>query len=118
LAALGEWMELHEDSVVAAGAAEIPAPSGTVFTRRAERLCLHLLHRPFGPVHLPGTAGQVGLARFRHDGSEVRRSEIDPEQKAMNTIPGGQPPGTLMLNLPTAQPPVAVPVIELFLTKD
>jgi|SRR5699024_320664 len=96
----------------------IPAPSGTVFTQRADQLYLHLLHWPFGHVHLPDMAGKVGFARFLHDGSEVRRSEIDPEQQAMNTIPGGQPPGTLTLNLPTAQPPVAVPVIELFLTEE
>jgi len=118
LAALGEWMQLHEGSVIGAGAAGIPAPSGTVFTRRADRLYLHLLHWPFGHVHLPDMAGKVGFARFLHDGSQVRCSEIDPEQQAMNTIPGGQPPGTLTLNLPTAQPPVAVPVIELFLTTD
>src|SRR5699024_1451019 len=79
---------------------------------------LHLLHWPFGHVHLPDMAGKVNFARFLHDGSEVRRSEIDPDQQAMNTIPGGQPPGTLTLNLPTAQPPVAVPVIELFLTEE
>src|SRR5699024_12419991 len=92
----------------------LPPPSPT---RRSSDL-LHLLHWPFGHVHLPDMAGKVGFARFLHDGSQVRCSEIDPDQKAMNTIPGGQPPGTLTLNLPTAQPPVAVPVIELFLTTD
>lgn len=118
LRAIGRWMDLHERSVIGAGAAELPAPGGTVLTRRAERLYLHLLAWPFGHLHLPGLAPSVRYARFLHDGSEVRRSEIDPAQQAWNTVPGGQPAGTLTLHLPTQRPAVEVPVIELVLTTD
>ncbi len=116
LEAVGDWMALHEASVVGAGAAGRAAPDGTVLTRRGDRLYLHLLHWPFGHVHLADLAGRVGFARFLHDGSQVRTTEIDPDQQAWNTIPGGQPPGTLTLELPTVAPAVAVPVVELFLT--
>jgi len=39
---------------------------------------------------------------------------IDPDQPAQNTTMQGRP-GTLTLELPVQRPPVAVPVIELFL---
>lgn len=115
LARLGEWMDLHEQSVIGAGPTEYAAPSGTVLTRRGSRLYVHLLHWPFGHVHLPDLAGNVGFARFLHDGSQVATTQIDPDQQAMNMTPGGQPPGTLTLTLPTVRPEVAVPVVELFL---
>ena len=37
-------------------------------------------------------------------------------QPAHGLSPGGQPPGTLALQLPVQRPDVAVPVIELFLS--
>ncbi|WP_413451927.1 alpha-L-fucosidase [Georgenia phoenicis] len=115
LAAIGEWMRLHERSVRGAGPAEIAAPPGTVLTQRGDRLYVHLLTWPFGHVHLPGLAGRVRHAQLLHDGSEVRRVEIDPDQRAWNTTPGGQPPGTLTLLLPAVRPDVIHPVVEVFL---
>jgi alpha-L-fucosidase len=123
LAALGEWMRLHRRSVVGAGAADpdlaaalAPGlPPGVVVTQRGDRLYLHLFAWPFGHVHLRGVADRVRYAQLLHDGSELRSTRIDPDQQAWNTNPGGQPPGTLTLHLPTARPAVAVPVVELFL---
>ncbi|MFD7311591.1 alpha-L-fucosidase [Promicromonospora sp. NPDC059942] len=123
LAALGAWTRLHGRSVHRAGPAE-PAlaealapglPPGVVLTQRADRLYLHLFAWPFAHVHLRGLADRVRYAQLLHDGSEVRATRTDPDQKAWNTTPGGQPPGTLTLHLPTARPDVAVPVVELFL---
>lgn len=115
LTAIGEWMQLHERSVVGAGPSEFAAPSGTVLTQNGDRLYVHLLTWPFGHVHLGDLADRVAFARFLHDGSEVRTSRIDPGQKAWNTEPGGQPAGTLTIHLPTIRPDVAIPVIELLL---
>lgn len=115
LEAIGRWMDLHERSVIGAGAADLPSPPGTTLTRRDDRLYLHLLTWPFGHLHLPDLADRVRYARFLHDGSEVQRSQIDPGQQAWNTTPGGQPPGTVTLHLPTRRPDVEVPVIELLL---
>ncbi len=41
---------------------------------------------------------------------------IDPKRRAQNVTMGGLPEGTLTLELPTVQPPVTVPVVELFLS--
>jgi alpha-L-fucosidase len=66
-------------------------------------------------VHLPGLAGRVQYAQLLSDASEIRLLEPDPDRAAENTQPGGQPAGTLSLELPVRRPDVAVPVIELFL---
>jgi len=42
---------------------------------------------------------------------------VDPAQQVQNTAMGGLPAGTLTLELPVQHPPVAVPVIELFLKR-
>src|SRR5690606_36566615 len=85
LARIGEWMELHGDSVHGAGPAEgIEAPQGTILTRRADRLYVHVTTWPMQYLHLGGLAGTVRFARMLHDGSEVRFTTIDPEQKAWN----------------------------------
>ncbi|MDD0860018.1 alpha-L-fucosidase [Arthrobacter alpinus] len=44
LAGIGEWMRLHSKSIYGAGAAGLPAPQDGRFTRRGNRLYLHLLH--------------------------------------------------------------------------
>jgi alpha-L-fucosidase len=123
LAEIGRWMRLHRRAIVGAGAADpelaealAPGlPPGVVLTQRADRLYLHLFAWPFGHLHLRGLADRVRYAQLLHDASEIRTTRIDPDQQALNTTPGGQPPGTLTLNLPPVRPDVAVPVIELFL---
>ncbi len=70
---------------------------------------------PFKHVHLPGLAGQVSYAQLLSDASEIKLVEADPNRVAENTQPGGQPAGTLTLELPVRRPETAVPVIELFL---
>jgi alpha-L-fucosidase len=123
LAEIGRWMRVHRRAIVGAGAADMDLaealapglPPGVVLTQRADRLYLHLFAWPFGHLHLRGLADRVRYAQLLHDASEIRTTRIDPDQQAWNTTPGGQPPGTLTLNLPAARPDVAVPVIELFL---
>lgn len=66
-------------------------------------------------IHLPGLAGRVAYAQLLNDASEILFAESDPEQAADKTTPGGQPPGTVTLQLPIRPPDVAVPVVELFL---
>lgn len=115
LAAIGQWLELHSSAIHGAGASDIAAPQGTVITQRGDRAYLHLLGWPFVHLHLTDMAGRVRHARFLHDGAEVPMVELDPDQQAVTTIPGGQPPGTLTLTLPVRRPEVLIPVIELFL---
>ncbi|RIQ12066.1 alpha-L-fucosidase [Jiangella rhizosphaerae] len=123
LAALARWMRLHRRSVVGAGpadpgiaAAVAPGlPPGAVLTQRGDRLYVHLFAWPFEHVHLRGLADRVRYAQLLNDGSELATVRLAPGQQAWNTTPGGQPPGTLTLRLPTVRPDVEVPVVELFL---
>jgi alpha-L-fucosidase len=101
LAEIGDWMALHERSVRGCGASEHVPPPDCRYTQRGDRLYVHVLAWPYRHLHLPGLAGRVEYAQFLHDASEVSMS---PQE------------GTLTLNLPTVAPPVAIPVIELFLT--
>lgn len=112
---IGEWMALHGRAVVGAGHAGFTPPREGVYTRRGDRLYLHLFTWPLGFVHLPGLAGRVRHAQLLHDGSWLRRSVTDPDQEALLTQPAGQADGTLTISLPVRRPDVAIPVIELVL---
>jgi alpha-L-fucosidase len=101
LGEVGGWMALHERSIRGCGASEHVPPRDCRYTRRGDRLYCHVLAWPFRHLHLPELAGRVDYAQFLHDASEVRMEET--------------PGGALTLELPTVAPPVAVPVIELFL---
>jgi len=112
---IGEWMRLHRGAIVGAGHAAFTPPREGVYTRRGDRLYLHLFTWPLGFVHLPGLAGTVTYARFLHDGSWLRTSVTDPDQVADLMTPEGEPEGTLTVHLPVARPDVLLPVIELTL---
>ncbi|WP_125616058.1 alpha-L-fucosidase [Specibacter cremeus] len=115
LAALGDWMRAHARSIHGAGPVNLVPPSDARYTRRGDRLYLHLFAWPFGQLHLPRLAGKVRYAQLLGDASEIRMSVSDPHQAAQNMTAAGQPEGTLTLNLPVRRPEAAVPVIELFL---
>ena len=112
---IGDWMHLHSRSIYGAGASELAPPADARYTRRDDRLYLHLFSWPFEYVHLPELAGKVKYAQLLNDASEVALQELAPDREAINTAQGGQPAGTLTLKLPVQRPDVAVPVIELFL---
>jgi alpha-L-fucosidase len=57
----------------------------------------------------------VAYAQLLNDASEIKMIVLDPHQAAQNTTMGGLATNTLTLELPIQPPPVAVPVIELFL---
>ena len=116
---IGEWMRLHKNAIIGASSADgITAPEGTVLTRRGDRLYVHLLHWPFGHLHLPGLAGKVRFARLLNDGSQILPMRRSVNAQVLTTEPGSYPEGTLTLVLPVRRPDVAVPVIELFLDED
>ena len=94
------------------------SPPDCRFTRCGDRLYLHLFDWPYRFVHLPGLAKKVLYTQLMTDFSEIRRVEIDPNRPASNTQMGGQPEGTLTLELPVQRPDTAVPVIELFLSNE
>ncbi|WP_336645323.1 alpha-L-fucosidase [Microbacterium sp. USHLN186] len=112
---IGEWMLLHRDAIVGAGHTDFTPPREGVYTRRGNRLYLHLFTWPLGFVHLPALAGRVAFARLLNDGSWLRTSVTDPGQQASHMTPAGEADGTLTVHLPVRRPDVLMPVIELTL---
>ena len=117
LRGLGEWMRLHNRSIYGCAASDLTPPPDCRYTQTQDgkHLYLHLLAWPFKHVYLDGLANRVEYAQLLNDASEIKMSVIDPRQQAQNTTMGGDRPDTLTLTLPIQKPPVAVPVIELFL---
>jgi len=115
LRGLGEWMRLHGRSIYGAGPSSFSAPLDARYTQRGDRLYLHLFAWPFQHVHLPGLAGKIDYAQLLNDASEVGIISLPPGSEAGTIHQGGQPEGTLTLQLPVQRPDVAVPVVELFL---
>lgn len=114
LAAIGEWMTLHERSVIGAGPEpDLDAPPGTVLTRRGDRLYIHLQTWPLQHVHLAGAAGRVRFARLLHDGSEIPFTTSDPDQEATSMAPTGLALDTVTFIVPIRRPDVLLPVIEV-----
>lgn len=100
LAGIGEWMRLHGRSIYGCTASDLTAPPDCRYTQRGDRLYLHLFAWPFRHAHLPQLAGKVEYAQLLNDASEIRFEEKEDR---------------LILTLPIQAPPVAVPVVELFL---
>jgi alpha-L-fucosidase len=113
LSAIGEWMSLHRDAIVGAGHADFTPPREGVYTRRGDRLYLHLFSWPLGFAHLPELAGKVTYARLLNDGSWLKTSQTDPDQVAGLMTPAGEAEGPRTGHLPVRRPDVLVPVIEL-----
>lgn len=112
---IGTWMRRHSRSIYGCGRSEFVPPFDCRYTYDAERgrLYLHLFTCPFGRVELPGLRGKVEYAQFLNDASEVRVVEHE-----RSSLPQGwtdPDPTMLMLQLSVQRPPVAVPVIALFL---
>jgi len=118
LADIGEWIARNGRSIYGAGASRFTAPPDARYTQRGNRLYLHLFAWPFAHVHLPGLAGKVEYAQLLDDASELRYRVLDPGKVASTIDLGGQPEGTLTLDLPARRPRSALPVVELFLTED
>lgn len=106
LKTIGEWMHQHNRSIYGATASQYTPPADCRFTQRSNRLYLHIFSWPMEAIYLDGLAGKVEYAQFLNDASEV---QMHVEQDDTHT---------LTLHLPTHQPDVLVPVIELFLKEE
>lgn len=116
LSGLGAWMDDHERAIRGAGPAPFAPPADARYTLRGDRLYVHLFAWPYKHLHLEGLADRVVYAQLMTDASEIRIEHVDPDRPAQNTQMGGQPAGTLTLQLPVQRPDTLVPVIELFLS--
>lgn len=114
LAGIGEWMRRHSRSIYGCtqAPAEFRAPPDTRLTWNPEtrRLYVHIFAWPYKHLHLDGLAGKVEYAQLLHDASELPMTLDDWHKSQFNDLTG-----VLTLTLPQTPPPVAVPVVELFL---
>jgi alpha-L-fucosidase len=72
---------------------------------------VHIFAWPYKQLSLDGFAGRVEYAQLLNDASEVFLREPTAQQMEM----GGAAAGAVTLDLPVERPPVAIPVVELFL---
>lgn len=103
LEAIGDWMRQHGRAIYGCTQSAFAPPSDCRYTQQGNRLYLHVFAWPFRHLHLPGLGGKVAYAQLLNDASEI---------KLANDGGTGE---SLTLELPIQPPPVAVPVIELFL---
>ncbi len=113
LQAVGAWMGLHGRSIYGCGPSEFAPPADGRFTRNAaeDRLYLHMFSWPFKHIYCPNLGNRVEYAQLLNDGSEIPIAEAE---KMHHRLPE-HAKNTLVLEIPVQKPPVAVPVIELFL---
>ncbi len=120
LAGLGEWMKRHGRSIYGCtqAPAEYACPADCRYTWNPDtrRLYLHVHSWPYRHLHLDGMAQHVEYAQFLHDASEVKMLKRIPEEE-YGAMKAARPAALLTLELPVKQPPVTVPVIELYLKK-
>jgi len=113
LEALGAWARPHGRAIYGATESAYAPPPDCRYTRRGDRLYLHIFAWPLRHLFLDGLAGRVAYAQFLHDGSEIRF--VEGQQGGTHTTPQGIDADTLTLDLPSRRPDVLVPVVELFL---
>lgn len=118
LAEIGEWMDLHGDSVHGAGPARgMTAPQGTILTRRGDRVYVHLTAWPMQSLHLTDLPRPVRFARLLHDGSEIRHHRVERAEADLHAhmSVNGLAPGTVTFTLPIRRPEALLPVLEILL---
>lgn len=113
-----DWMKYNSRSIYGCTMAEpdllrsVPCDCRFTQSQDGKRLYLHLFAYPFAHLLLQGMAGKVAYAQFLHDASEIRFSEGAVRHFSEGAAKSED---LLVLELPPVQPPVVVPVIELFL---
>ena len=74
LTQVGDWMQLHGDSIHGCGHAGLPKPDWGRWTRRGDRLFAHVFNPPTGPLVLVGWGGKIDSATLLADGSCINMS--------------------------------------------
>ncbi len=119
LSLYGEWIRRHERSIRGCTQAPegwiTPADCRLTYNSETRRAYLHILSWPFRHIHLPGWAGRIQYAQLLNDASEIRLTEVERDGKEAYATQVAMGCGSAVLELPTIKPPVAIPVIELFL---
>ncbi|SHF64154.1 alpha-L-fucosidase [Caldanaerobius fijiensis DSM 17918] len=75
LSEIGKWMRKNGDSIYGCGRAELPKPEWGRYTKKGNKLYVHIFDRGIGPISLKGLKGKIKKARLLSDGSEVNVNE-------------------------------------------
>jgi len=113
LEAIGRWMRVNQRSIYGCTASKYTPPPNCCYTQNGKRLYLHFLNWPIRNIRLPGLHKKIKYAQFLHDASEIQIVEGKFEQ--IQTEGMNMEKESVRLDLPPKQPPVEVPVVELFL---
>jgi len=105
LAGMGHWMKFHGRSIYGCTQAppeELPTPpdSRLTYNPKTNRLYVHMLNWPIHQFALPGLHGKIRYIQLLNDASEIPFSQTE-------TMAVAHPP--------VRQPPVDVPVLEIYL---
>jgi alpha-L-fucosidase len=115
---MGGWMRRHNRAIYGCTQApegfQAPQDCRLTWNPQTRRMYVHCFAWPYKQLWLDGFAGKVEYAQLLHDGSEVEFKGLEAWQ-AEHWGGHEQRSGSLALRLPVDKPPVAVPVIELFL---
>ncbi len=114
LSDIGRWMKYHSRSIYGCTQApegiKAPTDCRLTYNPQTKRLYVHLFAMPFKHLHIDGLADKVEYAQLLNDASEIKMRMDEWHGKQIDL---GK--DILTLNLPSIEPNVAVPVIELFL---
>ncbi len=94
---VGDWMDLHSESIYGCGPAPFPKPEWGRFTMKGDTLFAHILDTNIGQYYMQGMKGKITQARLLYDGREIfigpywhgERSYIDADDTFFNL---GNPP--------------------------
>jgi alpha-L-fucosidase len=114
LEGMGAWMRQHDRAITGCTQApdgfQAPPDCRLTYNPKTRRLYAHIFAWPYRHLHFDGLAGKVAYAQLLHDASEVKMT-----MDAWHSNQVGTDSHTLTLTLPHTQPPVIVPVVEMFL---
>lgn len=112
LDSLALWMHGNNKSIYGCTFAPegftVPDNTRLTYNPVTKRLYVHLFAYPQGSIILKGYGGKLRYAQFLHDASELQTTG----KKDISLAETGT---DIVLALPTAMPPVTIPVIELIL---
>ena len=118
LTGIGEWTKKHGRSIYGCGRAPenftVPQDCRLTYNAEKNRLYVHIFNWSCMGLRIENLNGKVKYAQLLNDGSELKL-EAAPEYTNKWETPKKTGINDLIIKLPVKKPPVAVPVIELFL---
>ena len=111
-----KWMRFNGRSIYGCTMAEpeFKVPDGCKLTQSEDgkRIYIHLIEYPLNFLALEGFEDKIEYAQFLHDSSEILITKKRVKEMGDET---GQEKEVIFLKIPSLQPKVTIPVIELFL---